>query len=137
VGHPSGENVGYPSGENMGYQSGENVGYPSGENVGYQSGENMVSPLRRGLGRYISWFKRMSTNEYIRGVKQLGWERFNGKLWQRNYWEHIVRNEPEFNRICGYIRRNPEKWENDKLNGGLGNVVMENYTAYNDELWMV
>ncbi|MCF6177014.1 MAG: hypothetical protein L3J71_14745 [Victivallaceae bacterium] len=79
----------------------------------------------------------MSTNEYIRGVKQFGWRRFNGKLWQRNYWEHIVRNNPELNRICGYIKDNPEKWGNDTLNGGVGNVVMEAYTPYNDEVWMV
>jgi REP element-mobilizing transposase RayT len=37
------------------------------------------------------------------------------KLWQRNYWEHIVRNEPELNRIREYIGNNPAKWEMDKL----------------------
>ncbi|MEC4676729.1 MAG: transposase [Nitrospirota bacterium] len=76
-------------------------------------GENMVSPLRV-LGQYISWFKRMSTNEYIRGVKQNDWPRFNGKLWQRNYWEHIIRNEHELNRIRQYIIDNPLKWETDR-----------------------
>ena len=30
-----------------------------------------------------------------------------------------------------------EKWKNDKLNGGAGNVVMETYTPYNDEPWMI
>ncbi len=41
----------------------------------------------------MDWFKTMTTNEYIRGVKQLGWERFDRKLWQRNYDDHIIRNE--------------------------------------------
>jgi len=57
----------------------------------------------------------MSTNEYIRGVKQRGWKPFSGKLWQRNYWEHIIRNESELNRIREYIGDNPAKWELDKL----------------------
>ncbi len=57
----------------------------------------------------------MSTNEYIRGVKQLGWAKFNGKLWQRNYWEHIIRDEPEFHRISDYIVNNPKKWKGDKF----------------------
>jgi len=38
-----------------------------------------------------------------------------GKLWQRNYWEHIVRNENELNRIRDYIRHNSQKWGMDKL----------------------
>ena len=55
-----------------------------------------------------------------------------GTLWQRNYWEHIVRNEPELNRIRAYIRNNPLKWDADKLNGGPGNVVMDDAEPYGD-----
>jgi REP element-mobilizing transposase RayT len=58
----------------------------------------------------------MSTNEYIRGVKQRGWTPFPGKLWQRNYYEHIVRNEPELNRIRQYIIDNPGNWAGDGEN---------------------
>ena len=58
----------------------------------------------------------MTTNEYIRGVKNLGWQRFNGKLWQRNYWEHIIRDEAALARIANYIVTNPENWQNDKFN---------------------
>ena len=74
-------------------------------------GEHIGSPLHR----VVQWFKTMATNEYIRGVKQCGWAPFPGKLWQRNYWEHIVRNEPELNRVREYIRNNPAQWELDKL----------------------
>ncbi|MEC4676550.1 MAG: transposase [Nitrospirota bacterium] len=86
---------------------------PGGPGENPIPGENMVSPLR-GLGQYISWFKRMSTNEYIRGVKQNDWPRFNGNLWQRNYWDHIIRNEHELNQIRQYIIDNPLKWETDR-----------------------
>ncbi len=58
----------------------------------------------------------MTTNEYIRGVKQHGWTPFPGKLWQRNYYEHIVRNENEMVRIREYIRNNPAQWATDREN---------------------
>lgn len=38
------------------------------------------------------------------------------KLWQRNYYEHIIRNENDFNRIYEYIENNPLKWELDLHN---------------------
>lgn len=74
-------------------------------------GEHVGSPLRD----VVQWFKTMTTNNYIRGVKQNGWPRFNGKLWQRNYWEHIIRNTNEYQRITQYIVNNPKKWGNDAL----------------------
>ena len=89
-------------------------------------GENMVSPLRpndesmmspsHGLGRFVSWFKRMSTNEYIRKVKQHDWPPFPGRLWQRNYYERIIRSDTELNRIREYIVQNPANWDTDELN---------------------
>lgn len=95
----------------------ENV-QQTGENT-TQTGENTVSPLRipnkyDGLGRYISWFKRMTTNEYIRNVKQNDWKPFDKKLWQRNYYEHIIRDESELNRKRDYIISNPINWKTDE-----------------------
>ena len=94
-------------------------------------GEHTGSPLNR----VVQWFKTMSTNEYIRGVKQKGWPPFVGKLWQRNYWEHIVRNEPEWNRIREYIHNNPAQWELDKLFVGV--EIREPLTGNGVEPWMV
>jgi len=73
--------------------------------LGQTRGEHAGSPLH-GVAQ---WFKTMTTNEYIRGVKQSDWPPFPGKLWQRNYWEHIIRNEPELTRIREYIQNNPGK----------------------------
>jgi hypothetical protein len=64
----------------------------------------------------IGWFKMMTTNEYIRGVKTLGWPAFPGRFWQRNYYEHIVRSEEELKRIREYIVTNPAKWAYDREN---------------------
>jgi hypothetical protein len=74
-------------------------------------GEHIGSPLRAA----VQWFKTMTTNEYIRGVKQNGWRPFRKKLWQRNYYEHIIRNDDEYRRIAKYIANNPANWATDAL----------------------
>ncbi len=61
-------------------------------------------------------FKSLTTYRYRYGVKQIGWPPFPGKLWQRNYYEHIIRNEYDLNEIREYIANNPLKWEYDKEN---------------------
>ncbi|MFQ5641136.1 MAG: hypothetical protein ACE5IR_24425 [bacterium] len=68
------------------------------------------------LGDVVGWFETMTTNAYIRGVKQHDWQRFPGKLWQRNYWDHIIRDENELDRIREYIMYNPVKWDEDEDN---------------------
>jgi len=37
-------------------------------------------------------------------------------VWQRNYYEHILRNESEWNRIREYVKTNPARWAEDKEN---------------------
>ena len=68
------------------------------------------------LPTIIQWFKTMTTNEYMRGVKTRSWMPFAGRLWQRNYYEHIVRCENELTRIREYIANNPLQWEMDREN---------------------
>ena len=58
----------------------------------------------------------MTTNAYIHGVKELGWAQFNGKLWQRNYYEHVIRNAADYERIYNYIESNPWRWAEDEEN---------------------
>ena len=81
--------------------------HASGEHI---SGEHIGSPLHR----MIQWFKTMTTNEYIRGVKNKNWQRFDKKLWQRNYYEHIIRDEKSYFQIAEYITNNPMKCPDDK-----------------------
>ena len=68
------------------------------------------------IGDMMDWFKTMTTNEYIRGVKNHGWQQFDGKLWQRNYWDVIIHDDAGLARIANYIVTNPENWLNDRLN---------------------
>lgn len=71
---------------------------------------------RTRLGDIVGAFKSLTTNEYIRNTKILGWKTFNGRLWQRNYYEHIVRNEEDLGRIREYIETNPKVWHRDRNN---------------------
>ena len=60
------------------------------------------------LSDIIGRFKSLITKRYIDGVKQNNWHPFTGKLWQRDYYEHIIRNAKELNHIRKYIKNNPE-----------------------------
>lgn len=75
-----------------------------------------IAPTKpKTIGDMMGAFQSIVTVEYIRGVKQHGWQPFNGKLWQRNYWEHIIRDEQSYQRISEYIINNPKNWNNDKF----------------------
>jgi putative transposase len=63
----------------------------------------------------IQWFKTMSTNDYIRNVKNNGWPPFNKPLWQRSFHDHIIRNERSLNAIRRYIAKNPTNPETKVL----------------------
>ena len=72
-------------------------------------------PKNKTIGDMMDAFKSIVTVEYIHGVKNKGWDRFDGKLLQRDYYEHIIRNEQEYQRISDYIINNPSKWKDDKF----------------------
>ena len=60
----------------------------------------------------------MTTNAYIRSVKSGGWPPFPGRLWQRNYYEHVIRNEDDLFNTRRYIENNPLRWDSDDENPG-------------------
>ncbi len=85
-------------------------------------------------------FKTLTTKRYTDAVKHTGWRPFPGRLWQRNYWDHIVRNERELHHIREYIINNPAKWESDRLYGSPSKsspMVRERASKYAEEAWMV
>lgn len=68
-------------------------------------------PLRRvrhSLGSFLAGFKASVTSRAKRELNRTS-------IWQRNYYEHIIRNEVEFNNIWNYIDTNPLHWREDKL----------------------
>jgi REP element-mobilizing transposase RayT len=61
------------------------------------------------IGSIIGQFKSVVTKEIRK-------KRFTHFRWQRNYYEHIIRNENDLNEVREYIVNNPLKWELDKDN---------------------
>ena len=82
------------------------------------------SPLQKtGIARMNDYSRKNGTSKtigsIIRGLK-IGvtkWFRKNTDIhavWQRNYYEHIIRNEKSFYQISQYIQTNLLKWQDDK-----------------------
>ena len=98
------------------------------------------APTTMSLPDIVHRYKTMTTKRYADGVKQNRWQPFPGKLWQRNYWEHIVRNENELDQIREYISNNPTQWEIDRLNvgeNGHSPRICESQAHYGEEKWMI
>jgi len=78
------------------------------------------------IGMVIQWFKTMVTNEYMQNVHQNKWKSFDKRLFQRNYYEHIIRTEEEYFKIRQYITLNPSQWDTDRNNpksADYGNII--------------
>ena len=58
----------------------------------------------------MQYFKTMTTNEYIRGVKAGVLAPFDKKLWQKSYYDHVIRNQQDYDETWQYIENNPAKW---------------------------
>jgi REP element-mobilizing transposase RayT len=70
------------------------------------------------MGRLVGAFKTVSTkhiNEH-RGTPGV-------PVWQRNYYEHIIRNDPSLQRIRAYIANNPLRWHRDRENPAAQEVT--------------
>jgi len=63
-----------------------------------------------GLPDVVHRFKTMTTKRYADGVRANQWPPFPGRLWQRNYYEHIIRDDQSWQRIREYILTNPLRW---------------------------
>ena len=70
-----------------------------------------IIPVRHGLPEIVRGFKALSSRRINASRGTPG-----GRIWQRNYYEHIVRTEEALNDIRQYIRNNPLKWASDEEN---------------------
>jgi len=68
---------------------------------------------RRSLQGIIKDFKSVTTRIYNKCIFD---NEMKNNLWQKSYYEHIIRNEKEYYKICEYITNNPLKWEEDEYN---------------------
>lgn len=68
-------------------------------------------PYKITLGKIVAFFKYESTKR-INGINNS----IGSRIWQRNYFEHIIRNDDEMNHIREYIFNNPARWQQDEEN---------------------
>lgn len=84
---------------------------PNAMNGSDRDGE--TPPLRKPtLGQIVAYFKYQSTKE----MNKIETPNAITRFWQRNYYEHIIRNERELQQKTGYILMNPSRWDEDDEN---------------------
>ena len=81
-----------------------------------------ASPSPTYLGRIIGSFKSQCAVDYLKYIRKNNLN-LSAKIWQRNFHDHIIRNDKSLNKIRGYIINNPATWENDIENPDrIGNI---------------
>ena len=70
--------------------------------------DRAIGPASHSVGAIIGNYKSVTTRRINQVRKSAG-----AVVWQRNYYEHIVRSEEELHRICTYIQNNPAQWASD------------------------
>lgn len=68
----------------------------------FLSGTDMENPILPSISQIVRHLKSIVT-------KQVGYS-----VWQKSYYDHIIRNEKDYKEICKYIDNNPQKWALDK-----------------------
>lgn len=73
--------------------------------------EQFGKPVYGSLASIVRAFKAVTTKRVneIRGTQ-------GALVWQRNYWEHIIRSEKDLERIRNYVINNTANWESDEEN---------------------
>ncbi len=89
--------------------------------------KNKQKITRHGLPEIVRAFKTFSARgiNRIRGVT-------GTKFWQRNYYDHIIRNEQELNQIREYIQNNRSAWRGDRENPYSDNFNIKHAIYWNE-----
>jgi len=75
-----------------------------------QGGDASQPPLRKPtLGQIVAYFKYQSTKD----MNRIKTENAITKFWQRNYYEHVIRDDKDLQNKTDYIESNPSLWEQD------------------------
>ena len=84
-----------------------------------------------GIPEVMRQFKAVTSRLYRKGMETCGWREYDMRLWQRSYYDVIIRNRRMFDFINNYITVNPERWMYDKMNEKHADVVDEIYKTIN------
>ncbi len=89
----------------------ENVGATHASPLPMRRPTRPAGPKERSIGAVVGSFKSAVTKHIneLRNTPRMS-------VWQRNYWEHVMRDEASLRRIREYIVQNPLQWEYDREN---------------------
>ncbi len=98
-----------------------------------------VLPCEKGVLPYAPTSPSRNVGAMVRGFKGAASRRINqirntpgAPVWQRNYYEHIIRDDADYNRIVEYVANNPQQWMEDSLHplsvGAYGNTPQESHS---------
>jgi REP element-mobilizing transposase RayT len=68
------------------------------------------------LPKLITGFKIFTTREHRKGSVIGRWQGIEGKLWQKSYFDRVIRNDRELKALREYIANNPLRWHLDREN---------------------
>lgn len=91
------------------------AGFTPAPNDGAPAPNGVTARVTPTIGDIVGAYKSLVSNECLAIFKQKFPNDYMGKLWQRNYHEHIIRDEQSYHRIANYIINNPQNWKNDKF----------------------
>lgn len=80
---------------------------------------------KRSVSSFMAGFKSYTT-KLINELRKTP----NARLWQPNYFEHIIRGDLQFGKVCEYIQTNPLRWELDKYHTNLLDIKNETTTHH-------
>ena len=118
------------NGQAQGPDNGQAQGHDNGQAQGHDNGQAQgpVPTYWLSVSDVMRRFKTLTTKKYIDGVNNYNWSSFNKRLWQRSYYDHIIRNKQSLRHIRQYIKNNPQTWESDPENQ---NSPAEKYPCLN------
>lgn len=91
---------------------------PRGNAILHESRQSRGVAPAMSLPDVVHRFKSLTTACYRHGVAERAWTAFHARLWQRNYYDHIIRNDDDLRQARQYIADNPLRWSLDRESPG-------------------
>lgn len=65
------------------------------------------------VSEVVRWVKNTTAQHYSHAVKTQNWEPYEGRVWQKGFHDHVVRDDRELETFRTYIATNIDRWEDD------------------------
>jgi REP element-mobilizing transposase RayT len=73
-------------------------------------GTNPHASTTASIPELVRGFKMQVMKSWPNGIRLRGWEPYDNHLWQRSYYDTLIRNDRHLETTQDYILANPERW---------------------------